>query len=286
MFIFLKKAKLISFLNNYFLLLQNIYCYILNKNVNIMSTDKAWEKWGQKDPYFGVITDEKFRSKNINDDLKKEFFISGENDIKQVTEIIKKFVDSSFNPSLALDFGCGTGRTTMAISKIAQKVIGIDISESMLQEATKNCEENQINNVQFYKSDDQLSALQNYKFDFIHTIIVLQHIPIERVRIIFEQFLNLLKESGVAAIQLTYGKMKFKNNYGAETLFRKLRRKFRVFRKLIKSFLPSKRDPEMQMNCHQLNQIFFLMQNAGVKNFYTEFTNHGGELGVFLYFKK
>ena len=37
-----------------------------------MSTDEEWSKWGQKDPYYGVIVDEKYRAKNIDQTTKKE----------------------------------------------------------------------------------------------------------------------------------------------------------------------------------------------------------------------
>ena len=44
-------------------------------------------------------------------------------------------------------------------------------------------------------------------------------------------------------------------------------------------------DPEIQMNVYNINPILFAMQSAGVREFYTDFTDHGGELGIFLFFK-
>ena len=35
-----------------------------------------------------------------------------------------------------------------------------------------------------------------------------------------------------------------------------------------------------------MNELLFLMQKAGVWRFHTEFTDHGGELGVFVFFQK
>ena len=43
-------------------------------------------------------------------------------------------------------------------------------------------------------------------------------------------------------------------------------------------------DPEMQMNPYNMNEILFLMQCQGVQRTYVEFSDHGGELGMFLYF--
>ena len=252
-----------------------------------MSTDKAWEKWGQQDPYYGVISDPKFRNNNLTAAAKNEFFAAGDNDIQRLFQIIEKFIYPNFTPRNALDFGCGTGRLTIPLAKLVPQVVGIDISDAMLAEAKQNCQDRNIQNANLFKSDDSLSALQTNKFDLIHTVIVLQHIPVERVRIIFEHLLSLLNAGGIGAIQLTYAKTKFKDSYGTmpNTLVRKTRNYFKKYKKLIKGVFRNQ-DPEMQMNTHNLNHLFFLMQKAGVQNFYTEFTDHGGNLGVFLYFQK
>lgn len=42
----------------------------------------------------------------------------------------------------------------------------------------------------------------------------------------------------------------------------------------------------MQMNLHSLNQAFFILQEAGVNQFYNETTNHDGAIGMTIYFKK
>jgi hypothetical protein len=34
-----------------------------------------------------------------------------------------------------------------------------------------------------------------------------------------------------------------------------------------------------------MHEILFLMQSRGVQRFHTEFTNHGGELGLFMFFQ-
>jgi hypothetical protein len=45
-------------------------------------------------------------------------------------------------------------------------------------------------------------------------------------------------------------------------------------------------DPQMLMNPYNLSEIAFLMQSSGVNKFDAEFTDHGGELGVFLFFRR
>lgn len=71
------------------------------------NTDRAWNIWGEKDPYFAVLTDPKFRNENFPDH-EQEFFRSGE-------EFVGERIDSAknlfrYNPGgRALDFGCGVG---------------------------------------------------------------------------------------------------------------------------------------------------------------------------------
>ena len=51
-----------------------------------------------------------------------------------IKEICKK---EGLSPKLALDLGCGTGNMTRLLAKEGIEMIGIDISEQMLSEATK-----------------------------------------------------------------------------------------------------------------------------------------------------
>ena len=41
------------------------------------NTDRSWEKLGRQDPYYGVLTDEKFRSSKLDAGARQEFFASG-----------------------------------------------------------------------------------------------------------------------------------------------------------------------------------------------------------------
>lgn len=249
-----------------------------------MGTDAEWEKWGRKDPYFGVITDDKFRSHEITEEAKEEFFKTGRIHINHVMEVCRQHIDPSFSPKRALDFGCGTGRLVIPLAEIAGHVVGLDVSESMLKEAFKNCDKHPVMNVSLLKSDDNLSCLDGC-FDFIHSFIVFQHISVDRGRRIFRNLLDHLEDGGICAVQFTYSKVNFAKSHGMPpqelTVVKMLKKLKRLVRRLLKWM-----DPEMQMNPYNANEIFFLIQSLGIRNFYTEFTDHGGELGIFLYFQK
>ena len=260
-----------------------------------MSTDEAWEEWGKRDPYFAVITVEKYRNENISDEVKKEFFQSGERWINNVLKICRDHLDKDFTPKNALDFGCGTGRVVIPLAKISTHVTGIDVSDAMLQETQKNCDEYEVSNVSLLQSDDQLIALKGH-FNFIHSFIVFQHIPIKRGREIFKNLLDHLEVGGIGVIHVTYAKTWFKENYGINPdvigdiklkgIFRKFLQRINQAAEQQSQELDADVDPEMQMNSYNINELLFIHQMAGIKKIHLEYTVHGGELGVILFFQK
>jgi SAM-dependent methyltransferase len=244
-----------------------------------MNTDIAWEEWGRRDPYFGVITDPKFRSAGLNENAKREFFESGESHVHGVLATIRKHIDPGFAPRTVLDFGCGVGRLLIPFAKVVDEVVGLDVSPSMLQEAQRNCDELGLRNVRLLDSDDSLSTLTG-SFDLIHSCIVFQHIPPERGRAIFSKLLQHLRPGGVGAVQLTYSKTRFASTHGIDPAPRATTPSSDTSALLI----TPDADPAIQMNPYNINEILFLMQRRGVQQFYVEFSDHGGELGLFLFF--
>jgi SAM-dependent methyltransferase len=253
-----------------------------------MNTDAEWEKWGKKDPYFAVVTHEKYRSQNLTEEAMMEFFESGRRHISHVIEVCKRHLDQNFSPKRVLDFGCGIGRHVIPLAEIAEHVVGLDVSDSMLNEALKNCNEYSVQNVSLLKSDDNLSSLDEC-FDLIHSFIVFQHIPVKRGRRIFANLLNHLSEGGICAIQFTYSKAIFVKSYGVPPIKWRIDDAYIKVKGLVRGLLGIKspsEDPEMQMNTYNLNELLFLIQSAGIHNIHMEFRDHRGELGVFLYFQK
>ena len=239
---------------------------MLNSN-----TDKEWEKFGKDDPYFGVFAPDYFRRINLTDENKEEFFKSGVNYIDAVLEKIRQHIDQAFTIKKALDFGCGVGRLVIPLANVAKEVTGVDVSDSMLNEAKKNCEARLIKNVVFVKSDDSLSLL-NGKYDFIHSFIVFQHIPVTRGEQIFKNLLAHLESDGVCVVHFTYAR-----NYTIKKLVPFVKKYIPFSSNLINLIMGRKFfAPQMQMNCYDVNRLFLTIQKANVFECYTEFTNHGG----------
>src|SRR5260370_32179482 len=208
---------------------------------------------------------------------KKEFFASGEWHVNYVMQTIRDRIDPSFRPTSILDFGCGVGRTLVSFAQIANTVTGADVSRSMLHEASTNCREQGLSNVHFRTSDDDLTEIRG-NFDLIHSCIVFQHIPVARGKFIFQSLLTRLTAGGIGAFQFLYSKSQYASTLGVPPLPTSGREPTRQ--------VPSpEADPEMQMNPYNMNELLFLIQRAGAKTVYADFTDHGGELGLFLFFK-
>ncbi|MFH1146354.1 MAG: class I SAM-dependent methyltransferase [Pseudomonadota bacterium] len=244
-------------------------------------TDKQWEKSGKNDPYYGVLTLEKYRSVNLTEENKEEFFDSGYGHLDHILMKIERYIEQDFIIRKALDFGCGVGRLLVPLAEIAESVTGIDVSQAMLDEAKKNCEARAIKNASFLKSDDSILPLSG-KYNFIHSFIVFQHIPVRRGECIFRNLLGLLDDGGVCVIHFTYAKAR-KIMEWVQWVTRCIPFAANTINLLKgKGFFA----PQMQMNSYDLNRILSVIQNNGIPDFYAEYTNHGGSLGIILYFKK
>lgn len=243
-----------------------------------MNTDDSWEEWGRREPYFGVITQAKFRRAELSNEALTEFFESGVRHVDYVLQAIRQHVDPAFLPASALDFGCGVGRVVIPLAAVAGRVTGADVSPSMLAEARTNCARRGLANVELIQSDDLLSTVAG-NFDLIHSFIVFQHIPVERGRMIFGNLLRRLNPGGVAAVHFTYAKSAHAGSYGAPPPAPAAQAG-----KSTAQAAPGA-DPEMLMLPYNLNDLFFLAQVAGVPEMRVQFTDHGGELGVFLFFR-
>jgi len=245
------------------------------------STDRDWELYGRTDPYFGVLADDKFHLANLTEERRAEFFASGEEYLQGVLGFVRRHIDGSFEPSRALDFGCGVGRVLIPLARKAQRAVGVDVSESMLAEARANCEARGISNVDLVLSDDALSRLAG-EYDFIHSVIVFQHIPAERGTVIFGNLLKRLRPDGVGVVHLTYAK-----TYKIRKLVPWIKRHVPLARMAVDLIRRGRlRSPEMRMVDYDLSRILAILKAENVEQVHAELTDHGGNLGAILFFRK
>ncbi|MCC9595496.1 MULTISPECIES: class I SAM-dependent methyltransferase [unclassified Rubrivivax] len=261
-----------------------------------MSTDEEWERWGARDPYFGVLTHEKYRRGNLSDAHRQEFLESGRLHAEYVLGLVRTHVLAGFQPRRVLDFGCGVGRVLIPFAQLADEAVGVDVSPSMRAEAARNCSSAGVHNVQLVASDDELTQVQG-QFDLVHSCIVLQHIELARGRALFCRLVERIRPGGVGALHVTFGWNAFPERFGQPPAPPppQARSRLRQLLSRVKTAIvpppppPSGAapdgDPEMQMNFYNLSELMFVLREAGVERVHVELTDHGGAYGAFLLFR-
>jgi len=137
--------------------------------------------------------------------------------------------------------------------------------------------------VRFVCSDDELNGVEE-GFDFIHSHIVFQHIPVYRGQKILQRLLDRLKKGGTGALQFTYAKVDSKSRIGVPGFVKRLIPYYGTIKKVVRGIPLSK--PELQMYCYDLNRLLQIVQMNGVHEIHTTFTRHQEFLGVNLIFRK
>lgn len=250
-----------------------------------MKTDTVttWKHFGKEDPYYGVLSDQKYKAINISSEGLNEFFETGRVYVQETLKRIDKLYDHDLSTSTILDFGCGVGRLAIPFSLVTnKKTVGIDVSPEILEKAKTHAIEMGAENVEFLLSEG--TTLPNTgKFDFINSYIVLQHIETEIGLSIIQQLLDNLEIGGIMQIQATYGnnwpKIKYYHYY--------LRAKYSLYNFVYSSLKNRnlKAEPMMQMNSYD-PQVLFRLFSKYSNSIHVELTDHTGFLGASYMFKR
>jgi SAM-dependent methyltransferase len=188
----------------------------------IRDTDKDWSKVAEEHPYWGVLSEDRFRGADLAPESKARFYASGNTFIDDVLGFVRRHIDPAFQIKRGLDFGCGVGRLLIPIARQATEAMGVDIAPQMLKLAEANLAESGITNASVVLSDDNLSQVTG-TFNFINSYIVLQHIPPERGMALIALLLSHLEIGGVFSLQMTYAKERrfFQHERGSAQYYRR-----------------------------------------------------------------
>lgn len=223
-----------------------------------MGTDRDWESWGKQDPYFGVLSDERFRAGNLTSGDRDAFFCSGEAHIEGLLGKLQ-MLSAGFRPERSLDFGCGVGRLLIPIARRSAQATGVDVSPSMLAEAKANCAIAGAANVELVQSDETLSGVRG-TYDLIHSHLVFAHIHPDRGLAFIATLAEKVRAGGFIAVQVPYSC----SAPGWKRLLVLLRYRIPLLHSL-RNLMRSRPvgEPAMQLHIYPLPRLFRLLRERG-----------------------
>lgn len=160
--------------------IRRLYTIILN------SYEKEWDFWARskRTAMTSILTGVK--DEHIFDLMGKEF-------ANKLLKIIEP-------DSVVLDLGCGIGRVEKFLVPYCKEVHGVDVSTRMVKLAKRRLKN--LKGVYFRKNNGRdLSIFPDEKFDFVFSVLVLQHMEKEDAYFYIMEFYRILKNAGKVYLQ-------------------------------------------------------------------------------------
>lgn len=159
---------------------------------------RTWVELGRHDPLWAVATSDETRGGRWD---VAQFFATGEADVERYCRVLAAKAQAPERFERILDFGCGVGRMSLAWSRRAEAVVGVDISESMVEKGRALLGD--IRNVELRVNDgSDLKGFPDSSFDLVCSHICLQHIPWPIVKSYLRDFSRVSRSDGLIAFQL------------------------------------------------------------------------------------
>lgn len=159
---------------------------------------RDWTKLGEADPLWAVHVAPDKRGGRWDVD---QFLELGRADVG----IARDWLRSLGLPTRwrrVLDFGCGAGRLSQALAEHADEVVGVDVSEPMLE--TARGLDRSGGRCEFVHNDSPgLGRFEDGSFDLVYSELVLQHLPADVIEGYLAEFMRVLNPGGVAVLQCT-----------------------------------------------------------------------------------
>jgi SAM-dependent methyltransferase len=156
----------------------------------------TWDRLGSENPMSAVLTSTEQWEEG-------EFFATGEEEVAEVMSYLMALRPEMPTGS-ALDFGCGPGRVSRALSFHFDEVLGVDIAPSMVR-AARDLHADRPNCRFMVNADPDLAGLDSGSFDLVYSNITLQHAPPRSARAYISEFVRVVSPSGVILFQLPTG---------------------------------------------------------------------------------
>lgn len=156
-----------------------------------------WNQFGEVDPLWAILMRPDCKEGRWD---RHEFFAQGQSDVSCALEAVG-WQQIVLRQRRALDFGCGVGRLTQALACYFEEVDGVDIAPSMIRRANRYNPYGE--RCRFHVNErDELSLFGDGQFDFVLSLIVLQHMRPEYAKKYIAEFLRVLAPGGALVFQM------------------------------------------------------------------------------------
>jgi SAM-dependent methyltransferase len=167
----------------------------------IAGVEGTFQRLGEVDPYWAVLTDDRFKSEHI-EKTRGEFYATGANGIQTVFRSLERNGGIANLKATCFELGCGVGRSTIYLAEKFARVIAADVSLPHLAVTRQAAQLYGRSNIETHHVGkiSELDALP--EFDFFFTVIVLQHNPPPVIAMLLRKLLSKLKPGGMAYFQV------------------------------------------------------------------------------------
>jgi ubiquinone/menaquinone biosynthesis C-methylase UbiE len=165
--------------------------------VTFEQVSKDWTRLGAEDPLWAVSVAPDKRGGRWD---AEEFLATGRKDVAATMTWLRS-LGLPRHWRNALDFGCGAGRLSQALTAHADTVTGVDVSAPMLDVARKLDPDGRCRFILNRQPD--LSVFNDGEFDLIYSDLVLQHLPRNLIERYLAEFVRVLEPGGIAVLSCT-----------------------------------------------------------------------------------
>jgi SAM-dependent methyltransferase len=173
--------------------------------VSVFQNDVAsWEALAKTDPLWAVLSSDEFHGDALTPEAEDRFWRSGEEHVAHVIAVIRNEIDPGFSPGVALDFGCGVGRNLVPLAQRCRHAIGLDASPTMVARTAERLAAVGVDNASAIVIDrtiDPTAVSAHGPVDFVHSVLVFQHIVASEGFALFDQLLGVLDPGGFGFVQ-------------------------------------------------------------------------------------
>ena len=161
---------------------------------------RQWQHLGETEPHWSVLTNASYLACNIKES-EEAFFATGEAEMAALEATLARYGMAPTDFPTCLEFGCGLGRATRALSRRFTRVIGVDVSAAHLTLARQYYS---VSNsaIEWRHLADLDDAACLGRFDLMYSLIVFQHNPPPVMVRLLEDLLCQLNPGGVAYFQI------------------------------------------------------------------------------------